>query len=220
MDRDTTSAKGSHAAILNAFRRGEAQVLIGTQMVAKGLDFAGVTLVGVISADTSVNLPDFRAAERTFQLLSQVAGRAGRGKEPGEVVIQTFLPEHHAVQSALRHDFVGFYEQEIESRRELNYPPFSSLVSIVASDIDDKQARSRIFELNTALTKEIEKDGLPIEMLGPSQCVIGRLRGEFRWQLVLKSSDQSQALALLKELVIGRYAWRGITVDVDPAWML
>ncbi|MDO8588828.1 MAG: primosomal protein N' [Armatimonadota bacterium] len=220
MDRDTTSARGSHAAILNAFRRREAQVLIGTQMVAKGLDFAGVTLVGVISADTSVNLPDFRAAERTFQLLSQVGGRAGRGSEPGEVIIQTFLPEHHAVQCALRHDYVGFYKQEIASREELNYPPFSNLISLVASDIESRVAHAAMTDLAALLRQQIDAGRLDIEMLGPAQCVIGRLRGQYRWQIVLKATDQSQALALLKEFVIGRHTWKGISVDVDPAWML
>jgi primosomal protein N' (replication factor Y) len=149
-----------------------------------------------------------------------VAGRAGRGSEPGEVIIQTFKPEHHAVQCALRHDYVSFYRQEITEREELNYPPFSTLISLVATDINSSQARGAISELAALLRKEIESAGLQIDLLGPAPCVIGRLRGEYRWQLVLKASDQSQALSLLKEFVVGRHTWKGITVDVDPAWML
>ncbi|MDO8684297.1 MAG: primosomal protein N' [Armatimonadota bacterium] len=220
MDRDTTSARGSHAAILNAFRRKEAQVLIGTQMVAKGLDFPGVTLVGVISADTSINLPDFRAAERTFQLLSQVAGRAGRGSEPGEVIIQSFNPDHNAIQCALRHDYVGFYEHEIAEREELNYPPFSHLVSMVASNEVERDAHARISELAAVLRGEIDNGKMDVEMLGPAPCSIPRLQGLYRWQLMLKAIHFDQSLALLKQFIVGRHAWRGISIDVDPAWML
>lgn len=220
MDRDTTSAKGSHNAILNAFRKREAQILIGTQMVAKGLDFPGVTLVGVISADTAINLPDFRAAERTFQLLSQVAGRAGRGTQPGEVIIQTFRPEHYAVQCALTHDYVGFYDQEIANREELSYPPFAQLISIVSTDEDSAKAESRIYGLDTLLRDAVGAGGLDVEILGPAQCAIARLRGEYRFRLILKTADREPMLRVLKDIVIGRHAWKGITVDVDPAWML
>ena len=134
MDRDTTSHKGAHGEILGTFRRGEADILVGTQMIAKGLDFPNVTLVGVISADTSLNIPDFRATERTFQLLSQVSGRSGRGVEPGEVVIQTFDPDNYAIQCAVKHDYAGFYEHEIQLRREPAYPPFAWLVNVVSQD--------------------------------------------------------------------------------------
>ena len=220
MDRDTTSARGSHAAILNAFRRGEARILVGTQMIAKGLDFSGVTLVGIVSADTAINLPDFRSAERTFQLISQVSGRAGRGAEPGEVIIQTFLPEHYAIQCALRHDYVGFYEQEIAARQELNYPPYSRLISIVASDEDRFKAESVITGFAAELRDSIDSRGLNAELLGPVPCVVARLRGEYRWRLLIKTPDLRPILELLRDLTPGGAARRGITVDVDPAWML
>ena len=129
-DSDVTQKKNSHQDILNKFRNHEADILIGTQMVAKGLDLPLVTLVGVVIADTSLNLPDFRAGERTFQLLSQVAGRAGRGQSGGQVVIQTYNPNHYAIQAAARHDYKAFYEQEIKFRRQLKEPPFTQLASL------------------------------------------------------------------------------------------
>ncbi|HOK55242.1 MAG TPA: primosomal protein N', partial [Armatimonadota bacterium] len=154
MDKDTTTRKGSHGSILDIFRKREADILVGTQMIAKGLDFPGVTLVGVISADTSLNLPDFRAGERTFQLLSQVAGRAGRGADPGEVIIQTFNPDHYAITTAAAHDYEGFYEQEIALRAESGYPPFSSMVNLVASDENEAEARRRLYEFVGALKEQ------------------------------------------------------------------
>ena len=142
MDRDTMARKGAHAETLRAFRRGDADILIGTQMVAKGLDFPRVTLVGVVSADTALNLPDFRAGERAFQLLTQVAGRAGRGQTPGEVIVQTFSPEHESVRRAAEHDYLGFYADAIAQRRELAYPPFAHLANAVFADEDEAQAQA------------------------------------------------------------------------------
>ncbi|NLC55591.1 MAG: primosomal protein N', partial [Armatimonadetes bacterium] len=143
MDRDTTAAKDAHVRLYRAFRSKEAEILIGTQMVAKGLDFPGVTLVGVVAADAGLNVPDFRAAERTFQLLTQVAGRAGRGDRPGEVLIQTFNPEHYAIVAASQHDFEAFYAREVDFRRELGYPPFGALVNLLATDVDPAAAEAR-----------------------------------------------------------------------------
>ena len=144
MDRDTMSRKGAHAETLRAFKRGEADILIGTQMVAKGLDFPNVTLVGVVSADTALNIPDFRAPERAFQLLTQVAGRAGRGKIPGRVIVQTFSPDHESVQFAAKHDYLGFYEHAIEQRREVGYPPFAHMANLVYSPMNPKTRRGSV----------------------------------------------------------------------------
>ncbi|HLV80463.1 MAG TPA: primosomal protein N', partial [Chthonomonadaceae bacterium] len=151
MDRDTTARKGEHTRIVRDFRRGEADILIGTQMVAKGLDFPNVTLVGVVSADTAINMPDFRAAERTFQLLTQVAGRSGRGDAPGEVIIQTFSPDHYAVQAAMRQDYLAFYQQEILFRQELRYPPFSRFANLICADEMEARAHARAETLAAAL---------------------------------------------------------------------
>jgi len=221
MDRDTTSRKGAHAAILDEFRRGDADILVGTQMIAKGLDFPNVTLVGVISADTSLNLPDFRASERTFQLISQVSGRSGRGVEPGEVVIQTFDPENYAIQRAVAHDYLGFYEQELEMRREVNYPPFASLVNVISSDEDYKVAQGRLQSLRAAIRSMRMSDRMGVEIVDPQPAVLERLRGEYRWHMVLRGSERARVLALLREALerVGEVR-KHLTVDVDPLSML
>ncbi|MBI2844531.1 MAG: primosomal protein N' [Armatimonadetes bacterium] len=217
MDRDTTTRKGSHRYILDAFRKREADILVGTQMIAKGLDFPGVTLVGVISADTSLNLPDFRAGERTFQLLSQVAGRAGRGADPGEVVIQTFNPEHYAVTAAAAHDYEGFYEHEIALRHEMGYPPFSSLINVVACSSDEADARRRLNELAAKLRERSTGGEAPVELYGPVPAPIARLRGEYRWHVLIRCRDRDRLLRLVRDALDELPAVRrAVTVDVDP----
>ena len=170
MDRDTTSGKGAHAQILQQFRQGRAQVLIGTQMVTKGLDFPNVTLVGVISADTALNVPDFRAAERTFQLLSQVAGRAGRGERPGRVLVQTLSLDHYAITTAQNHDYASFVEQELAQRRELPYPPWSYVVNVLSQDENEQVARERLSRLAARFQAKIMQAGGATELLGPVSC--------------------------------------------------
>ena len=221
MDRDTTSRKGAHAAILDQFRRHEADILVGTQMIAKGLDFPDVTLVGVISADTYLNLPDFRAAERTFQLISQVAGRAGRGPEPGEVVIQTFDPENYALKCAVNHDYLEFYRQEIEFRRELNYPPFSTIINIVSQDADSRVAKARLDTLLGLIKSTPMSERRGVEIIGPQPAVLEKLLGKFRWHLLIRSKDRDVALSLLRRhLDANQELRRHLTVDVDPTSML
>lgn len=221
MDRDTTSRKGAHAAILDQFRRHEADILVGTQMIAKGLDFPNVTLVGVISADTSLNLPDFRAAERTFQLISQVAGRAGRGPEPGEVVIQTFDPENYALKCAVNHDYLEFYRQEIEFRRELHYPPFSTIINIVSQDADSRVAKARLDTLLGLIKSTPMSERRGVEIIGPQPAVLEKLLGKFRWHLLIRSKERDVALSLLRrQLDANPELRRHLTVDVDPTSML
>lgn len=215
MDRDTTAAKGSHGRILRDFREGEADILIGTQMVAKGLDFPNVTLVGVVSADTAINMPDFRAAERTFQLLTQVAGRAGRGVTPGEVIIQTFSPDHYAIQAAIRHDYVSFYRQEILFRQELKYPPFSRFANLICSDEQERRAELQATALAAAV-REAAPEG--IEIIGPSPAPIARLKNQFRYHVALRGLgapplSQIVAEALTRLPASGR---QGIHIDIDP----
>jgi primosomal protein N' (replication factor Y) len=209
-DSDATRGKHSHDEILSNFRRHQADILIGTQMVAKGLDLPLVTLVGVVSADVALNLPDFRAGERTFQLLSQVAGRAGRGTLGGRVIIQTYSPEHYAIEAASRHDYASFYEREIDYRRQLRNPPFSQLACLVYSHTNDARCQRQAEEMKLMLTQEIDSQGIAgIELIGPAPAFIHRLRGRFRWQLILRGSDLSQFLS-------GIDLPQGWTVDIDP----
>jgi primosomal protein N' (replication factor Y) len=210
-DSDVTGkGKDSHGEILGKFRDHEADILIGTQMVAKGLDLPLVTAVGVVSADTSLNLPDFRAGERTFQLLSQVAGRAGRGVRGGRVVIQTYSPEHYAIQAAARHDYLSFYHQEIEYRRQLRNPPFAQLASLVYSHTNDALCRREVGRIRRLLVEERDSKGIAdVSLIGPAPAFIHRLRGRFRWQLVLRGSELS---AFLSPIPIPQ----GWTVDIDP----
>ena len=221
MDRDTMSRKGAHAETLRAFRRGEADILIGTQMVAKGLDFPNVTLVGVVSADMALNIPDFRAPERTFQLLTQVAGRAGRGKIPGSVIVQTFSPEHESIQFAARHDYVGFYESAIAQRRELSYPPFSHMANIVFTDESEDDTQKRAYHLANIL-RAILGDKSNVQLLGPVACPLSRLRGRYRWHLALRAPEKPALLAALKAAIAQMTASEraGMTLDMDPLSML
>ncbi|MGC8667097.1 MAG: primosomal protein N' [Chthonomonadales bacterium] len=218
MDRDTTARKGAHAAILNAFRRGEVNVLIGTQMVAKGLDFPDVTLVGVVSADTSINMPDFRAAERTFQLVTQVAGRSGRGDEPGRVLVQTFDPEHYSLQMAASHDYEGFYRREIAFRDELRYPPFARLANLVCFDESASHAQAKAVLLAEALKKEV---GTAAEVIGPAPAPLSKLKGNYRIHVVVRTHPEAplpqyilHALSRLPSTQRQR-----ISVDMDPVSM-
>jgi primosomal protein N' (replication factor Y) len=188
MDVDTTSGKWSHHEILGRVERGEVDVLLGTQMIAKGLDFPNVTLVGVINADVGMNLPDFRATERTFQLLTQVAGRAGRGPKGGEVMIQTSLPNHYAVLTAMDHDFVTFAAKELETRREPRYPPFTRLVNVVVSGREEaatQEAATAAAEWVAGLlaSRRIQD----VALVGPAPAPIDRIRGRWRWHFLLRS---------------------------------
>ncbi|MBA7629012.1 Primosomal protein N' [subsurface metagenome] len=210
-DSDITKrGKHSHEEILNRFQAHEADILIGTQMIAKGLDLPLVTLVGVISADTSLNLPDFRAGERTFQLLSQVAGRAGRGTLGGQVIIQTYSPEHYAIQAAAKHDYTLFYDQEIAYRRQLHNPPFTRLVSLVYSHTNDALCQREAERMKRLLIEERDSRGIAdLSLIGPAPAFIHRLRGRFRWQLILRGSEPA---AFVSQIPIPP----GWTVDVAP----
>jgi primosomal protein N' (replication factor Y) len=214
LDRDTTGTKDAHERIVAGFRGREADILIGTQMVAKGFDFPNVTLVGIITADTALNLPDFRAAERTFQLLTQVAGRAGRGDTPGEVILQTFTPEHYAIQAAAQHDYVRFYDQEIRGRSELRYPPFASLARLVAADSHADAARAKIQTARDIVTPLA--DALRVELLGPTTAPLARLNGKYRWHLLLKSEADPALQTLLTEALPRLRRLSGWSLDVDP----
>jgi len=213
-DSDVTRGKHSHQEILSKFRAHEADILIGTQMVAKGLDLPLVTLVGVISADTSLNLPDFRAGERTFQLLSQVAGRAGRGVLGGQVIIQTYSPDHYAIQAAAKHDYASLYNREIAYRRQLHNPPFTRLVCLTYSHASDAHCQREAERMKRLLVEERDSKGIAdLSLIGPAPAFIHRLRGRFRWQLILRGAEPS---AFLSQIPIPQ----GWTTDIDPVSLL
>jgi len=225
MDRDTTTTRGSQESLIRRWEKGELDILVGTQMVTKGHDVSGVTLVGAVLADLSFNLPDFRAAERTYQLLSQVAGRSGRGDHPGRVLIQTYAPEHYAIQYLINHDYKGFFEMEAGFRRELNYPPFGRLISLRLDgpkmEEVEKQAKSWTAKLRELQAQEA-KAREQIEILGPSPAPIEKLRNRYRWQILLKGKQSSTLIEFAKRA--RQFAPQGrntrLHIDVDPYSML
>ena len=216
-DADETRRKGAHAKILSAFGRGEIDLLVGTQMLAKGHDFAGVTLVGAVGADDALGLPDFRAAERTFQLLTQMAGRAGRGETPGMVILQAYQPEHYAIRAAVEHDYYTFYEQEIEFRRRFVYPPFKALISCLCRGANAAVVKEEAAWLAGALRAAASSS---VKVLGPASPPLGRLRGKHRMQVLLRGHDRSGMRALLETTIedLGkqRRLPRDLRIDVDP----
>jgi len=228
MDLDTTTRKGSHDRLLKKFSEEESAILLGTQMVAKGLDFSKVTLVGVISADTQLLLPDFRSSERTFQLLAQVAGRAGRRELAGEVVIQTLQPAHYSIRHVILHDFKGFTEEETQYRRELDYPPFSHIILIEFKGGDEKEV-GRHAERFAQLLRRSDSH---LVILGPAPAVLSKLKGQYRWHIVikdLKSKDISGRVAheVLRKATqayhnsaLGKSRAVKVIIDVDPQGMM
>jgi primosomal protein N' (replication factor Y) (superfamily II helicase) len=222
MDRDTTKGKGGHARVLKALEDGSIDILIGTQMIAKGHDFPGVTLVGVVSADASLNLPDFRSSERTFQLVTQVMGRAGRGDKPGRVLVQTLAPEHYALTHAVSHDFEGFYDKEIAFREEVGYPPFAHLAALTISSITAPQAESAAQDAACVLRRIKGDCKLRVEILGPVTAPLGKVRGRFRWQILLKGRERSELHKLLFHFRAGynHPSTVRMVIDVDPVEML
>jgi primosomal protein N' (replication factor Y) len=213
-DRDTTGGKMSHERILETFISHQADVMIGTQMIAKGLDLPLVTLVGVLSADTALRLPDFRAGERTFQLLTQVAGRAGRSILGGRVIVQTYAPAHYCIEAASRHDYESFYAQETEFRRQHRYPPFGQLVRLLYVHRDEGRCEDQALSMRAVLENKVARLGLPeIDLVGPAPAFLSRIRGRYRWHLIVRGRDPH---ALLEGVDFG-HGWR---VDVDPVSLL
>jgi primosomal protein N' (replication factor Y) len=219
MDSDVVAGAGAAAEVLARFARRELDVLVGTQMVTKGHDFPGVTLVGVVLADTALALPDFRAAERTFQLLTQVAGRAGRGDDPGRVLVQTFHPHSPAVALAVGHDYAGFAELELERRRALGYPPFGRMLAVRVEGTEEG-ARRTAEALGAAALPAL---GEAVTLLGPAPAAIERIRGRSRWHLLFRSPDAPSLRRVHRALapVAARPPGGGqVRFDVDPHSML
>jgi len=222
MDRDTVDSEASHRATLDSVRSGETDVLVGTQMIAKGHDLPKVTLVGVIDGDVGLHLPDFRSSERVFQLLTQVAGRAGRGEKPGSVIIQTRQPKHPSITCTAQRNFFAFASLELQSRRDLLYPPFSSLIRIVVSGQDKEAASNTIGQISELMRNSIASAQLHIKTLGPSPAPFERVRGKWRFHCLFKAknrADLNKALGMLRAIQIKQKGVK-LTWDVDPADML
>jgi len=221
LDRDTVRGREDFERALNALNEGELDMLVGTQMIAKGHDVHGVTLVGVVGADTALGLPDFRAAERTFQLLTQVAGRAGRGASPGKVILQTFFPDHYAVQFAARHDFAGFYDKELQFRSWMHYPPYSAVANVIVRSEKLDEALAWSGELGRWFEKTRHEG---IRVLGPAAAPIARLKRDYRYHFILKSPSREKMNALLRAMLAEAAARKiprtQIVVDVDALWMM
>ncbi|MFA6541970.1 MAG: primosomal protein N', partial [Bacteroidota bacterium] len=226
MDLDTTTGKNAHEKILQQFGKGNADILLGTQMVAKGLDFPEVTLVGVISADTQMMLPDFRSAERTFQLLTQVAGRAGRSVLQGEVIIQTSQPEHYALAHVQDHDYTSFYREEIEYRKALGYPPFSRIILIEIKGQSENKVQTAAEQVGKSLQSKLRN----ATMLGPAPAALAKIKNDYRWQIIVKvDKDKDRNAAHAREVITSivqqaqqssQNAGSKIFIDVDPAGIM
>jgi primosomal protein N' (replication factor Y) len=220
IDSDVLVRKGEHIRLLERFQKGEIDILVGTQMIAKGLDNPNVTLVGVISADASFNLPDFRASERGFQLLTQVAGRAGRGEFTGRVFFQTYNPEFYALESAKAQNYRNFYDKEIISREEFDYPPYSKIVRLIISSKNNFRAERAASEIALSLCTIVEKYGISerLEVLGPTPCVIERINSFYRFQIIIKNKLDNKGhhfiSSFLNKVTMPKDV--KLAVDVDP----
>jgi primosomal protein N' (replication factor Y) len=219
MDSDTMRSPGSHEEILDAFKAGDVQILLGTQMIAKGLDFPNVTLVGVVNADTALHLPDFRAAERTFQLVAQVAGRTGRGDRPGRVVVQTYAPDHPAIRAAVKHDFQEFARNELPEREKYGVPPYGRLVRLIARGPDERGTFDYIKDLAAAIRLAADSS---VRVLGPAPAPIVKIRNLFRFHLQLRCPNSRPLQNLVNTVPRHLTVPHGIelAIDVDPITML
>jgi primosomal protein N' (replication factor Y) len=221
LDRDTVRNRHDFERVLNQFHSGEINLLVGTQMIAKGHDVHGVTLVGVVGADYALGFPDFRAAERTFQLLTQVAGRAGRGETPGKVVLQTYHPDHYAVQFAQQHDYMGFYEKEIRFRKWMHYPPFSSLANVLVRSDKLEQTLRWTGQLGKWF-ESTRNEG--VRVLGPSVAPIMRLKRDYRYHFILKAASREKLNSTLRRMLAfadsEKIPRTNVIVDVDALSLL
>jgi primosomal protein N' (replication factor Y) len=222
MDSDVMIERGATGRLLRALEQGEIDILVGTQMIVKGHDFPRITLVGIVAADVALHLPELRAAERCFQLISQAAGRAGRGSQPGRVIIQTYLPEHYAIRRATGHDFVGFYEEEMKTRQALCFPPLTRMVNIRVSAANPRAAEQGIERLATKGAALLKSLGGAVELLGPSPAPLYRIKGRYRWQLLFKGERVALLQRLSRSLIREGKELTGlrVEVDVDPLTLL
>lgn len=212
LDADTTEGVGNHEKILTSFAQHQADILVGTQMVAKGLDFPDVRLVGILLADVGANFHDYRVDEHTFQMLTQVAGRAGRASEQGLAILQTFQPERYSIRAAVSGDYNRFYENDLTYRRMLGYPPFSRMIRLELRDPDPESAKQRAYELAEILHAKIREKKLKLKLIGPAPCFFPKLNGKYRWHVIIRGADP---VRLVHELDLS-----GIRIEVDPPSLL
>ena len=219
MDIDTTRAKDSHEKIYNTFKAREADILIGTQMVSKGLDFPNVTLVGILAADMSLNIPDYRAAEKSFQIITQVAGRAGRGDKEGEVIVQTYTPEHYSLQYAKKYNYEGFYEKEFTIRAMMGYPPFGRILLINGTGKNENELKNQMIYLGKRVKEKAEEFG-GLEVLGPTPCIIYRIKENYRWQIIVKGEFSAKFSKSIKDILYDKannvYNDIRVSMDINP----
>lgn len=215
VDRDSIRRLGGYDATIHKIQRGDVDIVVGTQIVAKGLDFPRVTAVGVVQADSALYLPDFRSAERTFQLLTQVAGRAGRRSTTGQVVVQTYTPRHYAIQAAAKHDYAAFYEREIEFRAQQRYPPFARLIRLSIRDRSDEKCREEGEALATEIDRIIRETGFDADVFGPAPAFVAKIRDQYQWQIIVRGAVKG--FADLVSSIPLRASW---TIDVDPQSLL
>ena len=219
MDVDTTRTKDSHERIYNAFKNGEGDILIGTQMISKGLDFENVTLVGILAADISLNIPDYRADERTYQIITQVAGRAGRGEKKGQVLVQTYTPESMSLNYAVNNKYEELYQEEIKIRKAMNYPPFSKILLINGLSVNEEKLRTFMTKAGNLL-KEVLKDKEDIQILGPTPCIITKIKEKYRWQIIIKGEINIELRKIIKdtlyELTKSVYNDIRVSIDINP----
>jgi len=225
MDMDTTTGKNSHEEILRKFREENINIMVGTQMIAKGHDFPKVTLVGVLAADSILNTGDFKATERTFQLITQVSGRAGRGELPGRVIIQTYNTENYSIVCACNQDYKSFYDKEILVRKQLDYPPFTNIASVLLSGVNDKMVLSRAVFVKNEINKYIEGLNVSAQVLGPSRAPLSKIRNKYRWRIVIKCKELDKLINVLTNITDGYYSGSGnnsvaLSVDINPVNML
>jgi primosomal protein N' (replication factor Y) len=214
-DQDSVRRQGGHDALLRRIEQREVDIVVGTQMIAKGFDLPLVTATGVVHADTMLHLPDFRSGERTFQLLTQVAGRAGRRAPGGEVVVQSYSPDHYAIQAAAKHDYRTFYAEEIDFRRVHGFPPFTRLVRYLFRHQDDAHCADEADVMARELARHIKRSGVTGDLLGPTPAFANRIRGKHQWQIVLRTSPEE-----MEQLLDGLPSRPGWWTDVDPQSML
>jgi primosomal protein N' (replication factor Y) len=224
MDLDTTSTKWAHHRVLERMAEGKIDILLGTQMIAKGLDFPNVTLVGVVDADVGINLPDFRASERSFQLLSQVAGRAGRGPKGGEVIIQTRVPSHHAVRHAVSHDYRSFVRDELSGRERPIYPPFIRLANVVFSGLTEAATAQLALTAAAWLDRLVRRIEGDLQIVGPAPCAVDRIKRRWRWHLLLKAANPGELTKVARYFAERFPVPKGgdlrVTIDRDPVALL
>lgn len=225
MDMDTTSGKNAHEEILTSFREKNINIMVGTQMIAKGHDFPNVTLVGVLAADSLLNMDDYRASERTFQLITQVAGRAGRERLAGRVIIQTYKTEDFSIVAACSHDFISFYNQEIKIREALNYPPFTNIGLIILSSINDRTSFNKSKAIKEKVGEYFSEDNIKADILGPLRAPISKIKNKYRWRIVIKCKDVDKLKVVMGKITDEFYKAKDnnlldLSVDINPVNML